>query len=230
MSQFQGYVDLVHPDYVCKLHKAIYGLKQALRAWFDSFTFELFHLDFHSSFLDSNLFILHHDSFVVYLLLYVDDIIVTRNSPSFIDHLVSRLAKVFDLKDLGPLTYFLGLQIESTSQGLFVHQSKYALDLLTKFKMLDCKPCVTPCSPTVHVNSQSSPLLHDPTVFRSKVGGLQYLTFTRLDLAFSVQQVCQFMSKPTQHHLVAAKRILRFIKDTLHHGIHFRPSPLALSA
>ena len=91
MSQPQGYVDLVHPDYVCKFHKAIYGLKQALRAWFDSFTFELFHLDFHSSFLDSNLFILHHDSFVVYLLLYVDDIIVTRNSPFFIDHLVSRL-------------------------------------------------------------------------------------------------------------------------------------------
>ena len=166
--------------------QSIYGLKQAPRAWFDSFTSELFHIGFHSSSADSNLFILHHDSFVVYLLLYVDDIIITGNSPSFIDHLVSRLAKVFDLKDLGPLTYFLGLQIESTSQGFFVHQSKYALDLLTKLKMLDCKPCVTPCSPTVHVNSQSSPLLHDPTVFRSMVGGLQYLTFTRLDLAFSV--------------------------------------------
>ena len=114
MSQPQGYVDLDHPDYVCKLHKAIYGLKQAHRAWFDSFTSELFHLGFHSSSADSNLFILHHDSFVVYLLLYVDDIIVTRNSP-FIDHLVLKLAKVFDLKDLGPLTYFLGLQIESIS-------------------------------------------------------------------------------------------------------------------
>ena len=127
----------------------------------------------------------------------MDDIIITGNSLPFIDHLVSRLATVFNLKDLGPLTYFLGLQIESTSQGLFMHQSKYALDLLTKFKMLDCKPCVTPCSPTVLVNSQSSLLLHDPTIFRSMVGGLQYLTITRPDLAFSIQQVCQFMSKLT---------------------------------
>ena len=186
MSQPQGYVDPIHPNYVCKLHKAIYGLQQAPRAWFDSFTSELFHLGFHSSPVDSNLFILNHDTFLVYLLLYVDDIIVTGNSLHFIDHLVSRLATIFDLKDLGPLTYFLGLQIESTSQGLFVHQSKYALDLLTKFNMLDYKPSVTPCFPTVHVNSQSSPLLHDPTVFRSMVGGLQYLIFTRPDLAFSV--------------------------------------------
>ena len=141
---------------------------------------------------------------MVYLLLYVDDIIVTGNSLPFIDHLVSRLATIFDLKDLGPFAYFLGLQIEYTSQGFFVHQSKYALDLLTKFNMLDCKPCVTPCSPTVHVSSQTSSLLPDPIVFRSMVGGLQYLTFTRPNLAFSVQQACQFMSKPTQHHLVVA--------------------------
>ena len=74
-------------------------------------------------------------------------------SVPFIDHLVSRLAAVFDVKDLGPFAYFLGLQIEYTSSGLFVHQSKYALDLLTKFNMLDCKPCLTPCSPTTHVSS-----------------------------------------------------------------------------
>lgn len=90
---------------------------------------------------------------MVYLLLYVDDIIITGNSPSFIDHLVSKLGAPFDLKDLGPLTNFLGLQIGYTSQGLFVHQSKYALDLLTKFNMLDYKPCLTPRSPTVHVSS-----------------------------------------------------------------------------
>ena len=230
MSQPPGYVDPVHPDYVCKLHKAIYGLKQAPRAWFDSFTSELFHIGFHASSADSNLFTLHHDTFVVYLLLYVDNIIVTGNSLPFIDHLVSRLVTVFDLKDLGPLAYFLGLQIEYTSQGLFVHQSKYALDLLTKFNMLDCKPCVTPCSPIVHVNNQISTLLPDPIVFRSMVGGLQYLTFTRPNLAYSVQQVCQFMSHPTHHHLVAAKRILRYLKGTLHHGIHFQPGPLVLLA
>ena len=109
---------------------------------------------------------------MVYLLLYVDDIIITSNSLPFIDHLVSRLSATFDLKDLGPLTYFLGLQIEYTSQGLFMHQSKYALDLLTKFNMLDCKPCLTACFPTVHVNFQNSSLLPDPTAYRSMVGAL----------------------------------------------------------
>jgi len=230
MSQPPGYVDTVHPDYVCKLHKAIYGLKQAPRAWFDSFNFELFHIGFHASSVDSNLFILHHDTFVVYLLLYVDDIIVTGNSLPFIDHLVSRLATIFDLKNLGPLAYFLGLQIEYTSQGLFVRQSKYALDLLTKFNMLNCKPCVTPYSLIVHVNNPIGTLLPDPIVFRSMAGDLEYLTFTKPYLAYSVQQVCQFMSHPTHHHLVPTKRILRYLKGTLHHGIHFQPGPLVLSS
>ena len=153
MSQPPGYVDPDHPELVYKLHKAIYGLKQAPRAWFDSFTSQLYHIGFQASSVDSNLFILHQGSFVVYLLLYVDDIIITGNSVPFIDHLVSRLVAVFDLKDLGPLAYFLGLQIEYTFSGLFVHQSKYALDLLTKFNMLDCEPCLTSCSPTAYVSS-----------------------------------------------------------------------------
>ena len=187
MSQPLGYIDATHPDHVCLLHKAIYGLKQAPRAWFDSFTSELFLIGFQASSVDCNLFTLHHNTFVVYLLLYVDDIIITGNSPSFIAHIVSRLGAAFDLKDLGPLKHFLGLQIEYTSQGLFVYQSKYALDLLTKFNMLDCKPCLTPCSPTVHVSSQVSPLLSDPAVYWSMVRALQYLTFTRPDLSYSIQ-------------------------------------------
>ena len=155
------------------------------------------HIGFKASDADSNLFTLHHDFFVVYLLLYVDDIIITGNSTSFIAYIVSRLGVAFDLKGLGPLKYFLSLQIEYTSQGLFVHQSKYTSDLLTKFNMVDCKACLILCSPIVHVSSQVSPLLLDPIVYRSMVGALQYLTFTRPDLSYSVQQICQFMSQPT---------------------------------
>ena len=187
MSQPPGYVDPTNPSHVCLLHKAVYGLKPAPMAWFESFTTQLFHLGFISSSADSNLFILHHGSCVVYLLLYVDDIIVTRNDPSFIDQLITRLSVVSDLKDLGPLRFFLGLQIEYTPQGLFAHQSKYATNLLTKFNMMDCKPCLTPCSPTMHVNSQTSFVLVDPTSYSSMVVALQYLTFTRPNLSYSVQ-------------------------------------------
>lgn len=167
---------------------------------------------------------------MLYLLLYVDDIIITGNSLPFIDHLVFRLIATFDLEDLGPLAYFLGLQIEYTSQGLFVRQSKYALDLLTKFNMLDCKPCLTACCPTIHVNSQNNSLLPDPTAYKSMVGALQYLTFTRHNLAYSIQQICQFISHPNQHHLVVVQRILGYLKGTLLHGIHFQAGPLAFSA
>ena len=112
---------------------------------------------------------------------------------------------------LGKLHYFLGLQIDYTPSGLFVHQTKYTLDLLRKFSMFGYKPCNTPCSPNAYLLSNDSPLLQDPTIYRSMVGALQYLTFIGLDISFVVQQACQFMSSPTSNHLQVAKRILRYL-------------------
>ena len=179
---------------------------------------------------DGNLFIYNHDSYMVFLLLYVDAIIVIGNHPSFISSLIHSLSQEFDLKDLGRLHYFLGLQIDYTSDGLFVHQSKHVLDLLHKFSMSECNPCKTPCSPNAHLVPNDSPLLPDPTLYRSLVGALQYLTFTRPDLSFAVQQTCQFMANPTSNHLQATKRILRYLQGTVHQGLSFTPSPLVLSA
>jgi hypothetical protein len=109
MAQPQGYIDSSHPHYVCKLHKSIYGLKQAPRAWFESFTTQLLHLGFLASAADSSLFIYHQHNVIAYLLLYVDDIVLTSNSTPFLDGLILQLRTVFDIKDLGPLHYFLGL-------------------------------------------------------------------------------------------------------------------------
>lgn len=201
MAQPQGYVGLAFPKHVCLLQKAFYGLRQALRAWFERFTTQLLHIGFTTLNADCNLFILKHGSYMVFLLLYVDDIIITGNNQSFISSLIQLLSSDFDLKDLCLLHYFLGLQIDYTSFGLFVHQSKYASDLLRKFAEVDCKPCKTPCSPNQHLLPNDSPLLSNPTSYRSLVGALQYLTFTRLDLSFATQQSCQYMSNPTQNHL-----------------------------
>ena len=96
--------------------------------------------------------------------------------------------------------------------------------------MMDCKPCSNPCASSQSSALAVSPLLSDPTAYRSLVGALQYLTFTRPDLCYVVQKVCQFMSKPSQLHLVATKRILRCLMGTLHKGIYFRPCSLTLSA
>ena len=128
----------------------------------------------------------------------MDDIIITGNKSSFVSSVIKLLGVDFDLKDLGLLHYFLGLQIDYTSSGLFVHQTKYASDLLRKFGMIDCKPCKTPSSPNSHLLPNDSPLLSDPTSYRSLVGALRYLTFTRPDLSFVVQQACKHMSTPTK--------------------------------
>ena len=147
----------------------------------------MLHIGFYASAADGNLFILRHHSFIVYPLLYVDDIIITGNSPTFVSNIIKLLGNDFDLKGLGLLHYFLGLQIDHTSTGLFVHQTKYASDLLKKFGMTNCKPCKTPCSPNHHLLPNDNPLLSDPKSYRSLVGALQYLTFTKLDLSFVVQ-------------------------------------------
>uniref|UniRef100_A0A2N9HVI9 Integrase catalytic domain-containing protein n=1 Tax=Fagus sylvatica TaxID=28930 RepID=A0A2N9HVI9_FAGSY len=230
MTQPQGYVDPTHPTHVCKLIKSIYGLKQAPRAWFESFTSQLLHLGFIASTADSSLFIYKHHKIVAYLLLYVDDIVLTGNTPSCLDHLIHQLSTVFDLKDLGPLHYFLGLQVTRSSSGLFLNQAKYATDLLQKHNMLDSKPAKSPSCPNTRLSLHEGDLLTDPHGYRSLVGGLHYLTFTRPDISFSVHQVCQYMSAPTTVHLAAAKRILRYIRGTLFHGVAFTPGPLHLSA
>jgi hypothetical protein len=230
MTQPQGYIDPNHPNLVCKLHKSIYGLKQAPRAWFESFTSQLLHLGFTASTADSSLFIYKNQSVIAYLLLYVDDIVLTSNTPPYLDHLINQLNTVFDLKDLGTLHYFLGLQVSRTTNSLYIKQTKYAHDLLKKHNMLDCKPVSSPSCPNTRLSLHDGDPLPDPHGYRSMVGTLHYLTFTRPNISFAVHQVCQYMLAPAITHLAATKRVLRYIRGTLHHGIEFTPSPLSLYA
>ena len=118
MRQASGYVDSTHPDFVCKLHKSLYGLKQAPRAWFKRFASYLLHLGFIASMVDSSLFIFCSGKTIIYLLLYVDDIIVIGNDASQVQYLIAALGQVFELQYLGPLNYFLGIQITRSFYGL----------------------------------------------------------------------------------------------------------------
>jgi histone deacetylase 1/2 len=143
-----------------------------------------------------------------------------------IDRLVLGLRQAFAVKDLGALHYFLGLEVARSSVSLRITQHKYAMDLLKRAGLLKCKPVTTPMSATTKLFQLDSPLLgsDDATDYRSIVGGLQYLTMTRPDISFSVNRVCQFLHSPTEEHLAAVKRILRFVKHTIGHGLLLRPS------
>ncbi len=158
---------------------------------------------------DMSLFIHHHGAETAYLLLYVDDIVLTASSPSLLRRLIDALQREFPVKDLGVLHHFLGVTAEPRPSGLLLHQRQYILDILERAKMIDCKPCSTPVDMHAKLSEVEGDQVEDPTGYRSLAGALQYLTFTRPDISYAVQQVCLHMHDPREPHLAALKRLLR---------------------
>jgi histone deacetylase 1/2 len=230
MKQPPGFADPNFPNHICKLDKALYGLKQAPRAWFSRLSSKLHAFGFKASKADTSLFIYQRSGITIFVLIYVDDIIVTSSSDAAISALLKDLNTHFAIKDLGPLHYFLGLEVKQIPDGLLLTQEKYASDLLTKVGMIHCNSVSTPLSSTESLSLHDGDLLgpEDSTQYRSIVGSLQYLTLTRPDIAYSVNKVCQYLHAPTTTHWSAAKRILRYVKDTINLGISFRKSPSTL--
>lgn len=157
-------------------------------------------------------------------LLYVDDIVLTGNNKPLLQRFISRASLEFRLKDLGALTYFLGLEITPQSDDLFLGQAKYAHDILSRVQLLDSKPVATPLVAGGSLQKCGTPF-NDPTLYRSLVGALQYLTITRPDLSYAVNHVSQFLQSPTNDHFEVVKRILRYVKGTIHLGLSFHHQP-----
>ncbi|GJS92756.1 ribonuclease H-like domain-containing protein, partial [Tanacetum coccineum] len=215
MHQPPGFVDSRYPNHVCLLQRSLYGLKQAPRAWFQRFAGYATRAGFSPSRCDSSLFIYTQGSQVAYLLIYVDDIILTASSPVLLQQIVDSLHKEFDMTDLGALNYFLGISVVRHPTGLFLSQKKYARQLLERAHMVNCNPSRTPIDTDSKLGPDGVPV-QDPTLYRSLAGGLQYLTFTRPDLSYAVQQVCLYMHDPREPHFAALKRILRYVQGTLY--------------
>ncbi|GJV70392.1 ribonuclease H-like domain-containing protein [Tanacetum coccineum] len=230
MHQPPGFTDSAHSDYVCLLQKSLYGLKQAPRAWFQRFSSYVIRAGFYHSKTDSSLFIFHKGPDTAYLLLYVDDIILTASSTSLLQRIISLLHAEFAMTDLGPLNYFLGISATRTTSGIFLSQTKYATEILEQAQMLNCNPCRTPIDTEKKLGPEGSPVT-DPTLYRSLAGSLQYLTFTRPDLSYAVQQLCLYMHDPREPYLNAMKRVLRYLRGTTDLGLQlFRSTTSQLIA
>jgi histone deacetylase 1/2 len=186
MKQPPGYEDANAPHHICKLDKALYGLKQAPRAWYSRLSTKLQQLGFRPSQGDTSLFIYDKSGITVFVLVYVDDMIVTSSSQQAISTLVHDLNIHFAIKDLGDLHFFLGIEVKKIPDGLVLTQGKYATDLLVKVGMDKCKPSPTPLSPSEKLSAHEGEALgpDDSTRYRSVVGALQYLTLTRPDISF----------------------------------------------
>jgi histone deacetylase 1/2 len=157
----------------------------------------------------------------MFVLVYVDDIIVASSTPQATTALLSDLREEFALKDLGDLHYFLGIEVNKVHGGIILSQDKYASGLLKRVGMSCCKPVSTPLSTSEKLSlHEGQPLgSDDATQCGSIVGALQYLTLTRPDITFSVNKVCQFLHAPTTVHWAAVKRILRYIKQCTKLGL-----------
>ncbi|GKB19653.1 ribonuclease H-like domain-containing protein [Tanacetum coccineum] len=144
MHQPPGFVDARFPNHVCRLQRSLYGLKQAPRAWFQRFAGYATRAGFYHSRCDSSLFLYRHGSQVAYLLIYVDDIILTTSSPALLQQIIYSLHNEFDMIDLGALNYYLGISADRNSTSLFLSQRKNALQLLEHAHMVHCNPSRTP--------------------------------------------------------------------------------------
>jgi hypothetical protein len=227
MTQPPGFAHPQHPHHICKLQKALYGLKQAPRAWFSKLSDKLIQIGFHTSRSDTSLFIYKSSDYLMLVLVYVDDIIITCSSQSAIQNLLTALHEDFAVKDLGKLNFFLGIEVLPCNRGMFLSQARYILDILTRTKMIDAKPVHTPMASTTHLSAHEGDLFSDPTLYRSTVGALQYLCITRPEISFCVNKLSQFMHKPTVLHWQSVKRLLRYIKQTIQYGLKFQKTSLS---
>ncbi|KAD5961410.1 hypothetical protein E3N88_12883 [Mikania micrantha] len=219
LQQPPGFVDPAKPDHVCLLHKSLYGLKQAPRAWFHQLSTTLHKLGFQGSKTDPYLFVYSSGGTLLYMLVYVDDIVLTGNNPQVIDTVVQQLGHSFPVQDMGRLSYFLGVEVLQKGPDILLSQQKYILELLQKAGLTDSKPLSSPISTSANLALGDSPPFDNPARYRQVVGALQYATLSRPDISYAVNKVCQFMHFPTTNHWSTVKRILRYLKGTISYGL-----------
>ncbi|GJS45599.1 retrovirus-related pol polyprotein from transposon TNT 1-94 [Tanacetum coccineum] len=201
MDQPEGFVDPEHPTHVYRLKKALYGLKQAPRAWYDN------------------------------IQIYVDDIIFASTNPKSCQLFAHEMNSTFQMSMMGQMSFFLGLQVSQNPRGIFINQSKYALEILKKYGFDTSTPIDTPMAERPNLDEDRGGKLIDPTHFRGMVGSLMYLSASRPDIVFAVCMCARYQAKPTDKHLHAIKRIFRYLKGTIHMGLWYpKDSGFALKA
>uniref|UniRef100_A0A0A9CUY6 Reverse transcriptase Ty1/copia-type domain-containing protein n=1 Tax=Arundo donax TaxID=35708 RepID=A0A0A9CUY6_ARUDO len=206
---------------VCRLHRFLYGLKQAPRAWFQRFASVVSAAGFSANAHDPALFVHTSSRGRTLLLLYVDDMIITGDDSQYIAFVKARLSEQFLMSDLGPLRYFLGIEVSSTHEGFFLSQEKYIQDLFDRASLTDQRTVETPMELNVHHRATDGEPLSDPTRYCHIVGSLVYLGVTRPDILYSVHILSQFVSAPTQLHYSHLLRVLHYLRGTISRRLFF---------
>nr|GEZ51523.1 uncharacterized mitochondrial protein AtMg00810-like [Tanacetum cinerariifolium] len=196
VCQPEGFIDADHPSHVYKLKKALYGLKEAPRAW-------LF------------------DNDILVVQVYVDDIIFSSTHPRYTQLFSDIMKSRFEMSMMGEMTFFLGLQVNQSPCGIFINQSNYVLEILKKYGMEFCNPVGTPMEIKDKFDLNQNGTLVDATKYRSMIGALMYLTSSRPNIVHATCLCAWYQAKPTEKHLKEVKRIFHYLRGTINTGLWY---------
>eukprot|EP00253_Pinus_taeda_P003483 PITA_03483 len=229
VEQLEGFEIHDRESHVCRLKKALYGLKQAPQAWYERIDSYLMKLEFTRSEVDPNLYFKIEDDKPLILVLYVDDLFLTGADP-LIHKCKRELASKFEMKDLGLMHYFLGLEVWQKPGEIFLSQGKYVVKILERFGMVDCKPVTTPMELDFNKLSGSAAghVLQNVSEYRQLVKALMFLVNSCPDICFAVNTLNQHMVEPHHTHWIGAKNLLRYLRGTITHGLRYTTGDVRL--
>ncbi|GKC10902.1 putative ribonuclease H-like domain-containing protein, partial [Tanacetum coccineum] len=226
-----GFEDLEFPNKVYKVEKALYGLHQALRAWYETLSTYLLENGFRRGAIDKTLFIKKNKGDILLVQVYVDDIIFGSTIKYLCTEFEQMMHKRFQMSSMRELTFFLGLQVKHKDDGIFISQDKYVADILKKFDFATVKTANTPMETNKALLKDEKATDVDVHLYRSMIGSLMYLTTSRPHIMFAVCACARFQVTPKTSHLHAVKRIFRYLKGHPKLGLWYpRDSPFDLKA
>ncbi|GJT99050.1 retrovirus-related pol polyprotein from transposon TNT 1-94 [Tanacetum coccineum] len=210
-----------YPDHVYALDKALFGLKQAPRAWYDVLSKFLINSGFQKGSIDTTIFIKKKGKHIMLIQIYVDGIIFGSTNPKYCTKFIDLMVTRFERSMIGEMKLFLGLQVNQFSNGIFINQSKYILDILKRFGMENCDTVPTPMVEQAKLKLHLVGKPVDHTDYRSMIGSLMYLTSSRPDIMFATCMCARYQANPNEHHVSAVKRIFRYLKGTINLGLWY---------
>lgn len=223
VEQPPGYVRKGEEEKVYKLKKALYGLKQAPRAWYSKIEAYFVKEGFERCDHEHTLFVkTGGGKRILIVSLYVDDLIFTGNDACMFESFKKSMKIEFDMTDLGKMKYFLGVEIQQNSEGIYLSQKKYACELLEKFGLQNCNSVKNPIVPGFKLSKKGEGARIDATAYKQLIGSLMYITVTRPDLMYVVCLLSRYMASPNELHMHAAKRVLRYLKGTVELGVFYK--------
>ena len=221
IEQPKGFVDPHRLDDVYKLKRSLYGLKQAPRAWYDSLTAYLTKHGFKRGFADTTLFIQKDKNYFIVAQIYVNDIVFGATNDSLTKSFADEMKKMFEMRMVGELTYFLKLQVTQTDSGIYINQVKYTRNLVKRFGLEKTAHARTPMAANAKLTNDLSGESVDVTLYRSMIGCLLYLIASRPDIVFSIGVCSRFQFNPKVSHLNAVKRIIKYVSGTYDYGMFY---------